>query len=128
MQFITQFGESRETDVMKRMPRSFVQRERVAAEEAAAKKSHARTQCRDVRGGENEQPARLECGTSRAETKNDFLNARFPRLKWSHQMSHLATGTPRPDSLSRRPGRDGFQLLHRHPRQPCQIPARSAPE
>src|SRR6266705_2928498 len=60
--------------------------------------------------------------------ENHFLNARFPRLKWPHRTSRLATGALRPDSLSRRPGRGGFQLLHRHPRQPRQIPSRSAPE
>lgn len=48
MQFVTQFGKRRKTDVVKGMPRGFVEGARVATKEAAAKETHARSQRRDV--------------------------------------------------------------------------------
>lgn len=48
MQFVTQFGKRRKTDVVKGTPRGFVEGARVATKEAAAKETHARSQRRDV--------------------------------------------------------------------------------
>lgn len=60
MQFVAQFGKRREANVVKGMPCGFVQRARIAAEEAAAQKSHARPQCGDIWRGQDQEAARFQ--------------------------------------------------------------------